>query len=91
MVIGVSPDPVDSHARFAAKQQLPFTLLSDPDNRVRRLYGLGKKFGLLPDRVTFIIDRNGIVRARHAGVIDIPRHAREALRVVRELAGSSAS
>lgn len=91
MVIGVSPDSVESHARFAAQQQLPFILLSDRGNQVRRRYGLGKKFGLLPDRVTFIIDQDGIVRARHAGVIDIPRHAHEALRVVRELAGPSAS
>src|SRR2546430_5436821 len=47
-VIGVSADSVASHRRLAAKQGLPFLLLSDPDGAGRGLYGVGKTLGLVP-------------------------------------------
>ena len=47
-VIGISSDSVDSHDRFAAKHDLPFTLLSDEGGKVRRLYGVPNAFGLFP-------------------------------------------
>ena len=51
-VIGVSGDSPDSHQKFATQHQLPFTLLSDRDNKVRKLYGATAAFGLFPGRVT---------------------------------------
>ena len=67
VILGVSPDDVDSHVRFKDKYALPFTLLADPDHRVAELYGAwGEKnlygntvIGLI--RSTFVIDENGVV------------------------------
>ena len=68
-IVGVSPDSSDSHARFAGKFSLPFTLLADPENQVCNAYGVwkeknryGRKF-MGVERTTFVIDRTGIVRA----------------------------
>lgn len=67
VVLGVSPDGVESHAKFRAKYALPFRLLSDPDHAVAERYGAwrektlyGKKFlGIV--RSTFVIDTSGKV------------------------------
>src|SRR3972149_2530991 len=56
-VIGVSADSVESHKAFAEHHNLPFTLLSDVDNAVRKLYGVASTLGIIPGRVTFIIDK----------------------------------
>jgi len=61
-VIGVSSDSVDRHAAFAGRYDLPFTLLSDDGGQVRRSYGVPAVLGLLPGRVTYVIDRDGVVR-----------------------------
>src|SRR6266850_1274955 len=61
-VIGVSSDAAESHGKFASKYRLPFVLLSDRDGDVRRRYGVPATLGLLPGRVTFVIDRQGTVR-----------------------------
>src|SRR3984957_1814209 len=61
-VIGVSSDSVDSHAAFAGRPELPFTLLSDQGGKVRKQYGVPSVLGLLPGRVTYVIDREGTVR-----------------------------
>src|SRR2546426_11041454 len=60
-VIGISSDSVESHQQFAAKHRLPFILLSDEGGIIRKRYGVPTAFGL-PGRVTYIIDREGIVR-----------------------------
>src|SRR6266849_6064619 len=49
-VVGISSDSVASHRRFAARQGLPFLLLSDRDGTVRQLYGVEKTLGILPGR-----------------------------------------
>ncbi|MHB9034967.1 MAG: thioredoxin-dependent thiol peroxidase [Anaerolineae bacterium] len=67
VVVGVSPDSLDSHTQFRAKYGLPFYLLSDPDHRVAEMYGAwgpkqsrGKTvIGLI--RSTFVIDEKGQV------------------------------
>src|SRR5215467_3656989 len=61
-VIGVSSDSVESHAGFAGHHKLPFTLLSDEGGKVRKSYGVPATLGLLPGRVTYVIDRDGVVR-----------------------------
>jgi peroxiredoxin Q/BCP len=78
-VIGVSSDPVDAHQRFAARLRLPFTLLSDTDGAVRERYGVAKWLGLFPGRVTFVIDRAGVVRHIFSSQLEATRHVREAL------------
>ncbi|MGB7396667.1 MAG: peroxiredoxin, partial [Candidatus Macondimonas sp.] len=61
-VIGISSDAPEAHAKFASKHRLPFLLLSDRDGAVRKAYGVPATLGLLPGRVTFVVDREGIVR-----------------------------
>ncbi len=78
-VIGISDDSTESHGRFAAKYKLPFILLSDKGGRVRKLYGVKKTFGVIPGRVTFVIDRNGIVRHTFSSQSSPGRHIEEAL------------
>jgi len=78
-VIGISDDSTESHCRFASKYRLPFTLLSDPGGNVRKLYGVKKTFGLIPGRVTFVIDREGIVRHVFSSQSSPARHVEEAL------------
>jgi peroxiredoxin Q/BCP len=78
-VLGVSSDSSASHQRFAAKHRLPFTLLADQGGAVRRLYGVPATLGLLPGRVTFVIDRQGVVRHVLNSQLEAKRHVAEAL------------
>lgn len=62
-VIGVSSDSVKSHQKFANQYNLPFILLSDADKKLRRLFGVPNDLlGLIPGRVTYVIDKDGIVQ-----------------------------
>ncbi len=81
-VIGISSDSGLSHRRFADRHGLPFLLLSDPGGAVRARYGVSRTFGLLPGRVTFVIDRNGIVRHVFSSQFRPSRHVEEALSVL---------
>jgi peroxiredoxin Q/BCP len=79
-VIGISSDSGDSHQQFSTKFDLPFTLLSDAKGRVRRLYGASGLFGgLIPGRVTYVIDRSGIVRHVFSAQTRFMQHVSEAL------------
>jgi len=84
-VIGVSSDSVDSHATFAGRHDLPFTLLSDEGGQVRKSYGVPPVLGLLPGRVTYVIDHQGTVRHVFSSMTRISRHINEALDMVRQL------
>src|SRR5574341_800708 len=61
-VVGISSDSVESHRKFVSKYHLLFTLLSDEGGRVRALYGVPTTMGVIPGRVTYIIDKQGVVR-----------------------------
>jgi thioredoxin-dependent peroxiredoxin len=89
-VVGVSSDSVRSHRRFAQRHHLPFLLLSDADGAVRRLYGVEKTLGLLPGRVTYVIDQTGTVRHVYSSQLRATRHPREALMVLSALGGDGA-
>jgi peroxiredoxin Q/BCP len=78
-VIGVSSDSASSHEKFASRHRLPFTLLSDADGKVRKKYGVPATLGLLPGRVTFVIDRDGVVRHVFNSQLQATRHVSEAL------------
>ena len=90
-VIGVSSDSVGRHAAFAGLHELPFTLLSDQDGRVRKLYGVPAVLGLLPGRVTYVIDRQGTVRHVFNSMTNISQHVSDALGVVRKLQAGEAA
>ena len=84
-VLGVSSDDQKSHEGFAEKQHLPFKLLSDPGAAVRKLYGVPSTIGVIPGRVTFVIDQGGIVRMTFNSQTDAEKHVTEALRVLKDL------
>jgi len=87
VVIGVSGDTVESHKKFVDDYLLPFTLLSDQDSKVRKLYGATKGFGLLPGRYTLVIDKRGIVRHVFTSETNMGKHVEEAVRILRDLEG----
>ena len=84
-VIGISADSETSHKGFAANHKLPFILLSDKDKKVADLYGVGNILGILPGRVTFIIDKQGIIRGIYSSQVNYQKHIDEALEVLRKL------
>lgn len=66
-VVGISPDTVESHKKFALKYDLPFTLIADPENTIANTYGvwgpkkfMGKTYEGI-NRTTFIINEEGII------------------------------
>lgn len=85
VVIGVSPDSLESHQAFAGSHRLPFILLSDRDGALRKAFGVPKTLGLLPGRVTYVIDKQGMVRHVFSAQLAAERHVDEALAIVRRL------
>jgi len=85
-VIGVSADSMESHKSFVSERKLPFRLLSDSNGTLRKLYGVPSSAGgLLPGRVTFVIDPQGVVRLSFNSLLDADKHVSEALRVLKAI------
>ena len=84
-VIGVSSDSISSHEHFAGKHNLQFALLSDSGGHLRKAYGVPTTMGLIPGRVTFVIDKQGKVRHVFNSQVNIGGHIDGALKVVKEL------
>ena len=84
-VIGISADDVASHKTFATKYNLPFTLLSDTGNAIRKSFGVPSTFGILPGRVTYVIDKSGIVKHITNSQLNFQGHIDESLKVVQGL------
>jgi len=90
-VIGVSGDSGASHRAFAARHKLPFLLASDTDGSVRKAFGVPKTLGLFPGRVTYVIDRQGIVRLVFSAQLASEDHVTKALAMVKTLDGNPPS
>lgn len=84
-VIGISSDDGSSHFKFASKFHLPFILLSDTGSKVRQLYNVPKSFLFVPGRVTFIIDKTGIIRYIFNSQLNAMQHVKVAMRVLEEI------
>ena len=84
-VLGISSQSLESHNIFSTEFHLPFHLLSDEGGEVRRRFGVPASAGLLPGRVTYVIDKKGIVRHMFVSQTDIEGHIEGALKVVRDL------
>ena len=79
-VIGISSDSPASHKNFAKKHNLPFVLLSDEQKEVQKLFGVPRSmFGLLPGRVTYVIDENGVVKHVFSSHINMSKHVTESI------------
>ena len=84
-VIGISSDSQDSHRDFAQRHNLPFILLSDAEGSVRKAYEVKKTLGLFAGRVSFVIDKKGIIRHIFSSQTRATAHVREALNVLKHL------
>jgi len=85
-VVGISSDDVESHQQFSAKHRLPFTLLSDSKGEVRKLYRVPRTFGIVPGRVTYLIDKAGIVRYAFNSQLKPLEHVSGTLEILKTLA-----
>jgi peroxiredoxin Q/BCP len=85
-VWGVSADDAASHQRFASRHRLPFPLLVDQGNQLRRAFGVPSVLGLLPGRVTYVIDGQGVIRHVFNNLLDGAAHRREAIQALQRLA-----
>lgn len=84
-IIGISSDTVVSHKEFQIRYSLPFTLLSDKKGKVRKQFGVSSSLGLIPGRVTYIIDKRGIVRHIFNSQVRVKAHVDKALEILLEL------
>jgi peroxiredoxin Q/BCP len=81
-VIGVSSDSSEAHRHFAKQHDLPFRLISDARGSLRKAFSVPKTLGLFPGRVTYVIDRSGIVRLIFSAQFATEEHVRQALNAV---------
>ena len=80
-VIGISSDTVESHKKFIETYLLPYSLLSDREGDAKKIYGVSGH--LLPGRVTFIIDKVGVVRHVFSSQTNMKAHVDEALKIIK--------
>ncbi len=86
-VIGISSDSVASHKKFVEHRKLPFILLSDTKGKVRKEWGVPTAMGgMMPGRVTYVIDKDGVVRMMFSSLMDAEKHVAEAIKEVNKLA-----
>jgi thioredoxin-dependent peroxiredoxin len=90
-VVGISPQSPQSHAKFKAKYQLPFVLLSDEQKTVAKMYGVNGPLGIGVRRATFLIDASRRIRDAVLADFMISRHADFVRKAVMLRASSTAS
>jgi peroxiredoxin Q/BCP len=78
-VLGISSQSVESHQSFSKHHNLPYFLLSDINNSVRRLYGVSSTLGIVPKRVTFVINKEDIIEYMFSSQLQPAKHAEQAL------------
>ena len=86
-VVGVSPQDVDSHRRFADKHHLNFRLLSDPDKQAVRAYDVDGPLGFGVRRASFLIDAGGVIEDAVMADFQISRHEDFMRRAAARMAG----
>jgi peroxiredoxin Q/BCP len=90
LIVGISRDSMRSHENFKAKLELPFALVSDPEETVCNLFGVMKQKKMYGrdvrgiERSTFLIDAKGVLRVEWRGV-KVPNHVDEVLAAVQAL------
>ncbi len=84
-VIGISGDSAASHKAFADNHRLPFTLLADTQGSVRDAFGVPKTAGFIPGRVTYVIDKAGVIRHAFNSQFAATQHVDESLAILRTL------
>lgn len=84
-VVGISSDSEASHDHFASKHRLPFHLVSDRGGKTRAAYGVKSTFGLFPGRVTYLIDKQGVVRHVFSSQLNPLKHIEETLGILKRM------
>lgn len=84
-VIGISSDRVDSHRDFAAGNRLDFPLLSDEGGKIRKMWQVPSTLRILPGRVTYVLDAEGVVRNVYSAQLESAKHAQTALEAVKKI------
>ena len=90
VILGVSLDDVESHAEFAEKYSLPFSILADTEKQAASAYGVIRKMAFMEmaSRESFLIDPEGNV-VRHYQKVDPEKHSEEVLADIRALSAGS--
>lgn len=83
-VVGISSDDVDSHKKFAEKYKLPFTLLSDTENKVRKVFGVPKSM-MIPGRVTYVLNKDGVIVHQFNSLTQATQHVEEAMAAIKKI------
>ena len=82
-IVGISTDNTISHRKFSKKNNLPYILLSDHSNRIQKLFGVKKGFlGMMPERVTFIANKQGKIISIFRNHKEAQLHTSEALKAL---------
>ena len=81
-IIGISGDSDESHRAFIQQHKLSYPLISDKDGSLRKTFGVKKTMGLIPGRVTFVIDKDGVIRQIFSALFASDEHVRQALAAV---------
>ena len=84
MVIGINSGTVDSHRKFIEHHKLPFTLLSDPGNKVLKMFGVKTKF-FITGRETFVVDKTGKIVFTFDSFTNATAHEKEALTFIKNM------
>jgi len=87
-IVGVSVDPVEIQSRFKKEYDLPFPILSDPQEEASKKYGVGRALlGLSRGRKTFVIDKEGVIRHVYEGALLATKHVNEAINAIKKIEG----
>ena len=79
IVVGVSADTTESHTSFKEQHKLTFPLIADPDKRIIKTYQAQGLLGLIPARITYIIDKQGVIRKSFRHDLSIGKHLSDTL------------
>jgi len=81
-VLGISSDSEESHLNFMSDFNLPYKLISDSDGKIGKIFNVKKSLGLLPERVTFIINNDGTLIHSFSSQFNINKHIRKSLEIL---------
>jgi len=84
-IVGISADSDESHSSFAQKHKLQYTLISDKNDKLRQLFQVPRNlFGLLPGRVTYLVDKKGIIRLIFNSQLYANKHIEQSLNFLKK-------
>ncbi|CAG8578203.1 3161_t:CDS:2 [Acaulospora colombiana] len=87
-IVGISADPPESHKKFIQRLMLQFPLLSDTEGEARKAFQVPKTMGFMAGRVTYLIDREGLIRELFNAPLNFTGHAEKAIEFVKAQAAN---